>query len=142
MKSISEITMLFHNNKNGKPKVWHKPIGVSTSCFYFLCWFWVFILLIVFLLDFLLWNQSCLKLFSAFPTSHFTVMEAICFFSWLCISISFESGSNFWVIAIIHCFLSTIWNMQSIIFCWLLLLAILKIVVTKFQKNKWKIGYG
>jgi hypothetical protein len=100
MKSTNEITMLLHNNKNGRPKVWRKLVGVSISCFYFLFWFWVFILLIVFLLDFLLWNQSCLKLFSWFFNKSFQGCGSHLFFSWLCISISFESRSSSWVITI------------------------------------------
>ncbi len=64
MKSTSEIAMLFQYNKYGRPKVCCKPIGVSTSCFSSLCWLWIFILLVVFLLDFLLCNQSSMKVFS------------------------------------------------------------------------------
>ncbi len=54
VKIISEITMFFHNCKNGRSKVWCKLVNVSTLCLSSLCWFGVLILLSFFLFDFFL----------------------------------------------------------------------------------------
>ncbi len=75
--------MLLHIYKNGRPKVWCKLVGINTSCLSSVCWFWVFILIVVFLLDFLICNQSCLKLFSWPSNKSFQSCGSHYIFSWL-----------------------------------------------------------
>ncbi len=76
VKHTYEITMFFHGYKNWRPRLWCKPICVSTS-FPFLCWFLVACIINDFFLDFPFWNQCCLHWFS-WPSNKSLEMWGCC----------------------------------------------------------------